>query len=42
MMFSVRSAAEATIRRLENPSIASTEKAATRQVKRQGDSKTVF
>ena len=37
MVFPIRSATEATIRHLENASITTTEKTATRQVKRQGD-----
>ena len=42
MVFPVRSATEATIHHLENASIATTEKTATSQVKRQGDAGTVF
>lgn len=42
MVFPLRSATEATIRHLENAIISTTEKSATRQVKRQGDALTVF
>ena len=42
MKVRVQSATEAKMRHLENASIATTEKTATRQVKRQGDALTAF